>query len=89
MKTRQTNSEMPVRHKGMPKRTAATGKSARPDRPTGDGRASGRTQIDPVERYGLIARAAYFRAERRGFASGGELQDWLEAEAEIERLLNS
>ena len=89
MKTRQTNSEMPVRHKGMPKRTAATGKSARPDRPTGDGGASGRTQIDPVERYDLIARAAYFRAERHGFASGGEPQDWLAAEAKNERLLNS
>jgi hypothetical protein len=26
---------------------------------------------------------AYYRAERRGFAPGGELQDWLEAEAEV------
>jgi len=33
----------------------------------------------------LIARAAYFRAERRGFAPGGELQDWVEAEAEVLR----
>jgi hypothetical protein len=29
-----------------------------------------------------IAVAAYFRAERRGFAPGGELEDWLCAEAE-------
>lgn len=31
----------------------------------------------------LIATAAYYRAEQRGFAPGYELQDWLEAEREI------
>lgn len=30
-----------------------------------------------------IAEAAYYKAERRGFAPGGEEQDWLEAEAEL------
>lgn len=34
----------------------------------------------------MIAEAAYFRAERRGFALGGELDDWIAAEAEIDRL---
>jgi hypothetical protein len=28
-----------------------------------------------------IAVAAYYRAEQRGFAPGGELDDWLQAEA--------
>jgi hypothetical protein len=32
-----------------------------------------------------IAVAAYYRAEKRGFKSGGEAQDWLEAEATIDR----
>jgi len=27
----------------------------------------------------LVARIVYFRAEKRGFAPGGELQDWVEA----------
>lgn len=31
----------------------------------------------------MIAEAAYFRAERRGFEGGDPLADWLEAEAEI------
>lgn len=31
----------------------------------------------------MIAEMAYYRAERRGFAPGGELEDWLEAEAEV------
>ena len=36
-----------------------------------------------------IAEAAYFRAERRGFAPGHELEDWLAAEREIEGRLIS
>ncbi len=43
--------------------------------------------INAEERERLIARAAYFRAEKRGFAPGCELQDWIEAEAEVLRLI--
>ena len=39
---------------------------------------------DPDARHELIARAAYFRAKRRGFVPGRELEDWLAAEAEID-----
>jgi hypothetical protein len=35
------------------------------------------------DRHEAIARAAYARAEQRGFESGHELEDWLEAEREI------
>lgn len=35
----------------------------------------------------MIAEAAYFRAEQRGFAPGNEMSDWLEAESDIERVL--
>jgi Protein of unknown function (DUF2934) len=30
-----------------------------------------------------VRQAAYFRAERRGFAPGHEAEDWLAAEAEV------
>ena len=30
-----------------------------------------------------IAEAAYYRAKRRGFAPGQEVDDWLAAEAEV------
>jgi hypothetical protein len=43
--------------------------------------------LNAQERDKLIAQAAYFRAERRGFAPGYELQDWVEAEAEVKRLI--
>jgi hypothetical protein len=35
----------------------------------------------------LIQRAAYFKAERNGFAEGDDVQNWLEAEQEVDRLL--
>ncbi|HXH64950.1 MAG TPA: DUF2934 domain-containing protein [Mariprofundaceae bacterium] len=37
----------------------------------------------------MIAEAAYYHAEQRGFATGNEMQDWLEAEKEIDRRLDS
>lgn len=40
------------------------------------------------DRHELIATAAYYKAEARGFSSGDgdELADWLAAEAEIESM---
>jgi len=35
----------------------------------------------------MIQEAAYYRAQRRGFAAGDPVADWLEAEAEVDRLL--
>jgi hypothetical protein len=35
----------------------------------------------------LTAECAYFMAERRGFAPGHELEDWLAAEREVAALL--
>jgi hypothetical protein len=52
---------------------------------------SGNTQpkLSPEEVYRLIQESAYFKAKARGFAPGHEVQDWIEAEAEVrERLEN-
>ncbi|MGH8316710.1 MAG: DUF2934 domain-containing protein [Steroidobacteraceae bacterium] len=43
------------------------------------------TAYDPAQRHALIAEAAYYRAEERGFDPGHELEDWLDAELDIER----
>jgi hypothetical protein len=43
-----------------------------------------RTAVTDEERQQLIMQAAYFRSEKRGFAPGAELDDWLQAEAEID-----
>ncbi|MDR3392742.1 MAG: DUF2934 domain-containing protein [Sulfuriferula sp.] len=37
----------------------------------------------------MIAEAAYFRAQKRGFSLGDTARDWLEAEAEINRMLQA
>jgi hypothetical protein len=37
------------------------------------------------DRQSMIAKAAYFRAERRHFEPGHELEDWLAAESEVDR----
>lgn len=49
--------------------------------------AGGRAAVSPEQRRAMIAQAAYYRAEQRGFAPGAELEDWLAAEAEIDRAL--
>jgi hypothetical protein len=36
----------------------------------------------------MIEQAAYLRAERRGFAPGSEVEDWLAAEREVDALLS-
>jgi hypothetical protein len=43
--------------------------------------------VDPEVRRLMIAEAAYYCAEQRGFEPGHELEDWLEAEARIDLLI--
>lgn len=41
----------------------------------------------PNDRHALLAKAAYHRAEQRGFEPGHELEDWLAAEMELDQRL--
>jgi hypothetical protein len=43
--------------------------------------------VAPEVREVMIAEAAYYLSEHRGFEPGAELDDWLAAESEIDRLL--
>ena len=43
--------------------------------------------IDADTRRRLVAAEAYFLAERRGFAAGNELADWVAAEAAVDSRL--
>ena len=45
-------------------------------------------EIDLDEFRELVAKNAYYRAERRGFEDGYELEDWLEAEQEVSNQSN-
>lgn len=41
-------------------------------------------RLTAAERHQRICELAYRRAEQRGFASGNEIEDWLEAEREVD-----
>ena len=76
---------MQIKKNSKPERSADT------DQPnlTGDG-APLSSSVDAVTddaRRRMVAEAAYFRAEKRGFGEGDVHQDWLEAEAEIKARL--
>lgn len=64
-------------------KTAATTAAAKPART----RARKSAGVPPEQRRHYIEMAAYYIAERRGFAPGDPLKDWVQAEAEIDRLL--
>jgi hypothetical protein len=55
-----------------------------PDQPFEE---SPRTEIDPELRDRLISDAAYRRYAARGFTDGYDVEDWLDAEAEVDHLL--
>jgi len=50
---------------------------------------SARAQVSPDEIKRLIAEAAYYRAKERGFKPGYELEDWVQAEAEVRQRLGA
>lgn len=56
-----------------------------PQRPLPEGAA---VHVSPEERHRMIAVAAYFLAERRGFAPGREQDDWWQAAEMIDGMLD-
>jgi hypothetical protein len=57
---------------------------AEPDQPFAEGPQS---EIDPDLRHRLISETAYRHYVERGFTDGGDLDDWLQAEAEVDHTL--
>jgi len=51
--------------------------------------ASDSSSVTTDERHRMIEEAAYHRAEKRGFMNGDPVQDWLDAEAQIESELRN
>jgi hypothetical protein len=61
--------------------------SGRPAR--GSGEPAPSSANDECPREQMIAEAAYFRAEQRGFVPGNEMSDWLQAEVDVEALVGT
>jgi hypothetical protein len=71
---------MATRPLSKPAAPAVSAASTQPQRAT---RAL--ANFDPSSsREALIATAAYYRAQKRGFQAGREMEDWLAAEREID-----
>ncbi|MFZ0498899.1 MAG: DUF2934 domain-containing protein [Steroidobacteraceae bacterium] len=75
---------LPPAEKAAPRRRA---EPVKPAAPVSGG--SARITVSEDARRAMIAEAAFLRAERRGFAPGNEEEDWLAAEAEVDRLLRA
>jgi|GEM_PF-2214437 hypothetical protein len=78
---RNRNSELQAGHKEKPIEDSST--RAR-DRSGYSGASLVDEQIFPEDRELRIAELAYSKAQQRGFEPGHELDDWLEAEREID-----
>ena len=45
--------------------------------------------VSPEDRHHMIATAAYFCAEQRGFPEGFDMEDWILSEKAIDAMLNA
>jgi len=86
----RTADSAPATEKATPRRRTAPTKT---DAASGSGStvtvSGAAISISPGARQAMIEQAAYLRAERRGFVPGGEVEDWLAAEAEVDALLRA
>ncbi len=86
MATRRTDpTPTPKAESAAPK---APARRARRTKPKANSAATAVTVTEDVRRA-MIAEAAYYHAEQRGFSVGDDVQDWLKAEAEIDALLRA
>lgn len=73
---------MPVQSTSTPRATRTTARTTQ-----AKARPVPAVLIDQDLRRSMIAQAAYYRAERRGFEPGHEAEDWLAAESEVDAAL--
>lgn len=86
VRTRRTTaktSPAATKAPAAPARKAAAPKKAPTVRGAAEAKAAVATATT-VAREEMVRIAAYFRAERRGFAPGYEIADWLAAQAEVD-----
>jgi hypothetical protein len=79
--SRSPSKSLPVAKRGNGK--AESGQEVSSAQRESDGKTIAEPAYVP-SREEKIAIVAYYKAQRRGFASSGELEDWLEAEREVD-----
>lgn len=89
MATRRTTGTVRTPEAAPPAAKAAPRRRNESVKATAESGASTGITVSEDARRAMIAQAAYLRAERRGFAGGDEVEDWLAAEAEVDALLRA
>lgn len=87
-----TTAKPPVKAAAKPtvKKTAPAKASASETKPKkAPAKKTAPVSVTPEHRYHMIATAAYYLAERRGFSGSYDMQDWITAEAEIDAKLKA
>jgi hypothetical protein len=84
--TKKATSKKTASKKKAVTKKATTKKTASRKKTTARKNVSGHN-ISDRERYEMIATMAYYRAEKRNFAPGNELQDWYECEKIIDGMM--
>jgi hypothetical protein len=82
--------ERPAPERQAPAKAPKTRTKARSTEPQAspfEPRARAQVSADEVRK--LIAEAAYYRAKKRGFTPGHEVEDWVQAEAEVLRRIGA
>ena len=84
--TTKKAAPIPAKKVSTPKTEKPTSKKAATAKSTPKKSVKKKT-VSPEERYHMIATAAYFHAQQRGFVCCCEKQDWISGEAEIDAML--
>lgn len=71
------------------KRPPAAAAPSRAPQAKSESRQGGSISVTQDQRQFMICEAAYYIAEHRGFEPGHDVDDWLEAEQQIDAVLTS
>jgi hypothetical protein len=81
--------ERPAPERQAPAKATKTRTKTRTTEPQASFGAHARAEVSADEVRKLIAEAAYYRAKKRGFTPGHEVEDWVQAEAEVLRRIGA
>jgi hypothetical protein len=83
--------QRPAEQRAAPPKPSKSRPAVKPQtmKPESTYTGNARAEVKPEELRKLISEAAYFRAKQRGFEPGYELEDWIQAEAEVMRRIGN
>jgi hypothetical protein len=83
--------QRPAEQRAAPPKPSKSRPAVKPQtmKPQSTYTGNARAEFSPEELRKLISEAAYFRAKQRGFEPGYELEDWIQAEAEVMRRIGN